>query len=75
MKSYLPIIIFIALALVSIIGLAIVESSATAAVVETGNTSKEEVPLTMYTAESAYIYVFAALLMIIAAYFAVKMIL
>jgi uncharacterized membrane protein len=72
MRGTLPIFIFIGLALMAVIGAIVIQYSATAAVGEVNDTSKEELPLTLYSVENAVIYGIAAILMIFAAYFAFR---
>jgi ABC-type antimicrobial peptide transport system permease subunit len=72
MRGILPIFIFVGLALMAVIGIVIFQSSATAAVVEVNDTSKEELPLTIFDAEYAVIFGIASILMILAGYFALR---
>jgi hypothetical protein len=79
MRSPLPIFIFIGLALIAIIGVIILGASSTSAVVEVNNsymgvnnTSTDDLALTMYHEEYYLIYGIAAILFLVAAYFALR---
>lgn len=72
MRSPLPIFIFIALGLIAIIGVIILGASATSAVVAVNNTSTEELPLTIYHTEYYVVFGLAAILILLAGYFAFR---
>ncbi len=72
MRSPLPIFLLVGLALFAVIGIAIFGSAATTAVAQVNNTTTEEMPLTVYGAEYGIVFGIAALLIIIAAYFALR---
>ena len=71
-KSPLPIFIFVGIALIAMIGVVIIGASSTSAVVEVNDTAKEELPLTIYHTEYYLIFGFAALMMLLALYFAFR---
>jgi len=72
MRSSLPIFIFVGLALVIAIGVAVLEVSTGSAISEVGNSTTEELPITLFGAEYAIMFGLAALLFILGAYFALK---
>jgi NADH:ubiquinone oxidoreductase subunit 6 (subunit J) len=72
MRSPLPIFIFIALGLIAVIGVIILGASSTAAVAEVNNTSTEELPLTIYHTEYYVVFGIAAILILLAGYFAFR---
>lgn len=72
MRSPLPIFIFVGIALIAVIGVIIIGASSTSAVVEVNNTETEELPLTIYHTEYYLIFGFAALMMLLAGYFAFR---
>jgi len=73
MRSSLPIFIFVGLALIIAIGVAILGASAGSAVAEVGNSTTEELPLAIYETDYFVMYGLAAVFIIIALYFALRM--
>lgn len=72
MRSPLPIFIFVGIALIAVIGVIILGASSTSAVVEVNNNETEELPLSIYHTEYYVIFGLAALLMLLAGYFAFR---
>ena len=73
-KSALPIIIFIGLALVAVLGIVVLNTSATSAAMEVNNSSRDNLPLAVNATSSYFVEGIAVILFIIAIYFAVKFI-
>lgn len=85
MRSPLPVIIFIGIALFAVIGIIVLESSAKSAstsVINTtayeasldeyGNTTSEDLPVGIYTVEYSIMFGLSALILLIAGYFALR---
>ncbi len=72
MRSPLPIFIFIGLGLLAVFGVIILGASSTSAVAEVNNTSTEELPLSIYHTEYFVVFGIAAILLLLAGYFAFR---
>jgi hypothetical protein len=72
MRSSLPIFLLVGLAMISIIGVIILQAGATAAVSEVNDTAKEELSLGMYEMQYGLAFGIGALLLIVAGYFALR---
>lgn len=72
MRSPLPIFIFIGLGLIAVIGVIILGASSTAAVAQVNNTSTDDLSITIYHEEYYLVFGLAALLLLIAGYFALR---
>lgn len=72
MSSPLPIFILLGLALMAMIGMMVLESSSTAAAVEVNNTTRDPLPLAVYTSDSVVVYGLVVLLVLIALYFVLR---
>lgn len=68
----MPIIIFMGLALMIGLGIVIMQASVTYAAVEVNDTATEELPVTVYSIETVLIGGVAAVMFILAAYFALR---
>jgi fucose permease len=75
MRSSLPIFIFVGLALIIAIGVAILGASAGSAVAEVGDTATEELPLAVFETSYFIFYGLGFIFVIIAMYFALRMML
>jgi hypothetical protein len=75
MRSSLPIFIFVGLALIIAIGVAILGASAGSAVAEVGDTATEELPLAVFETSYFIFYCLGFIFVIIAMYFALRMML
>lgn len=75
MRSSMPIFIFLGLGLIAVIGVIVLGASATSASVAVNNSSMEPLAVGVYSGETAVVFGFAALLIIIAGYFALRSIL
>lgn len=73
MRSSLPVFIFVGLALVAVVGMAMLGAASTAAVKEVNNTSTEELPLAIYETNYGLVFGISALLILMAGYFALKL--
>ena len=73
MRSPLPIFIFIGLALIAVIGLITLQYASTSASIEVNNTTSEPVATDLYEIDYGIIFGIAALIMLVAVYFALKM--
>ena len=73
MRSSLPVFIFIGLALVAIIGVIILETSATSAGIAVNNTSTDTLSTGMYETEYNIVLGVSGLLLLVAGYFALKL--
>jgi len=72
MRSPLPIFIFIGLSLLAVIGVITLGASSTAAVAQVNNTSTDDLSIAIYHEEYYVVFGIAALLMILAGYFAFR---
>ena len=67
----LPIFIMVGLAFIAVIGVIILQTASTAAIVEINNSSTEELPLTIYYTEYFLMFGFVAILILLGLYFSV----
>jgi len=72
MRSSLPIFLLIGLALISVIGVILLETGAGAAVAEVNDTAKDDLSLGMYEIEYGLMFGVGAMFFIVALYFVLK---
>lgn len=72
MRSSLPVFLFIGIALIAIIGVMVLQSAATSASVEVGNTTTDDFSTGVYSIEVWVMYGIGALLFLVAGYFVLR---
>lgn len=72
MRSALPIFILVGVAMIAVLGVVILGAASSAAIAEVNDTSTEELPLVVYESEYAFMFGIAAVLLLVAGYFALR---
>jgi flagellar basal body-associated protein FliL len=72
MRSPLPIFILLGIALIAIVGIMVLETSAKSAATEVNNSSRDNVSMVFYTIDNTVIYGVVVMLILIALYFVLR---
>ena len=74
MRSPLPVFLLVGIALIAIIGIAVLGSAATSAAKEVNTTATEELSIGIYTWEYGLMFGLAVVIILVAGYFALRMV-